>query len=305
MQSFRCEPVSIIITTHKGSNTIVRAVNSVMEQDYPNIEIIVIDDNGKGSIEQIETEKALHKYIVEGSILYHPHEINRNGSAARNTGIAISTGEYIGLLDDDDIYLPGKITKSIEALSKLSDEWGAVYTDVIIDYGDRGRYLNRYHREGKIVFDMLAHTIFMNPSVIIMRKKAISQIGGFDETFLRHQDWEFNARFADEFKIAHVGIVGSVYNCQVKRNFNPSATKAYRDYYIKKMKPIIQKLTILQQRVIYSRNAIDIVGFHFNSYKECRNISLSWGEKIDYIAYCSAVVLTVLERVRTKMSKQD
>ena len=95
--------VSVIIPTYKRSKSLNRAIDSVLSQTYPNIEIIVVDDNGKGSKYQLETEKSLEKYIKTDKIKYIIHDVNRNGSAARNTGFKHSRGEYINFLDDDDV----------------------------------------------------------------------------------------------------------------------------------------------------------------------------------------------------------
>ena len=95
--------VSVIIPTYKRSKSLNRAIDSVLSQTYPNIEIIVVDDNGKGSKYQIETEKSLENYIKTDKIKYITHDVNRNGSAARNTGFKHSMGEYINFLDDGDL----------------------------------------------------------------------------------------------------------------------------------------------------------------------------------------------------------
>ena len=112
--------VSVIIPTHKGSGVVQRAVDSVLRQTYKNIEIIVVDDNGRLSEEQLKTEEVLKTYINDGLIKYVPHEINKNGSAARNTGVRNSSGEYITLLDDDDEYLPDKVETQVNCFKTLS-----------------------------------------------------------------------------------------------------------------------------------------------------------------------------------------
>ena len=87
--------VSVIIPTHKGSENICRAVDSVLSQTYGSIEVIVVDDNGLGSEEQRKTEEAMGKYSGDSRVTYLTHKVNKNGSAARNTGLRASKGEYI------------------------------------------------------------------------------------------------------------------------------------------------------------------------------------------------------------------
>ena len=85
--------VSIIIPTYKGSDNIKRAVESALSQTYEQVEVYVVDDNGSGSKEQIETENELKCYEGDDRVHYIAHERNINGSAARNTGIKASKGE--------------------------------------------------------------------------------------------------------------------------------------------------------------------------------------------------------------------
>ncbi len=77
--------VSVIIPTYQRPENLIRAIESVLTQTYKTIEIIVVDDNGKGTEWQLTTEKLLKDYVVEGKIQYICHKESLNGSAARNT----------------------------------------------------------------------------------------------------------------------------------------------------------------------------------------------------------------------------
>ena len=119
--------VSVIIPTYSRSTFITRAIDSVLGQTYHPIEIIVVDDNGKGTPQQIETQKILQTYIDDNKIRYITHERNKNGSAARNTGIEASRGEYVTFLDDDDEYLSEKVAREVEAIEESGEEVGGSY----------------------------------------------------------------------------------------------------------------------------------------------------------------------------------
>ena len=105
--------VSIIIPTYNGADKICAAVDSVLNQTYENIEVIVVDDNGEGTENQRLTAKAMEKYRDNPKVQYLVHKVNKNGSAARNTGIRASKGEFLGFLDDDDLFLPEKTQKEV------------------------------------------------------------------------------------------------------------------------------------------------------------------------------------------------
>jgi len=102
--------VSVIIPTYRRSEFLTRAINSVLQQTYKNVEIIIVDDNGVGTADQIETEESLKNVFGgEEHIKYIKNEKNVGASQSRNNGVANSCGEYICFLDDDDVYLPDKI----------------------------------------------------------------------------------------------------------------------------------------------------------------------------------------------------
>lgn len=193
------EPVvSVIITTYMGNYKLVRAVESILNQTYRNIELIIVDDNGVGTAKQIETESVLEKYIESGRIKYIKHEKNLNGAVARNTGISNATGEYICFLDDDDIYHKSRIEKCINAVGIDPKKINAVYTGVI-KIAD-GLLLEKFEPtiEGNFKESILeSHASLGSGSNIFIKKDIIKLLNGFDTSFKRYQDIEFMVRASD------------------------------------------------------------------------------------------------------------
>lgn len=105
--------VSIIIPTYKRSVYLTRAINSVLNQTHYNIEVIIVDDNNPGSNYEIETKALLEMYNTDKRVIYHKNRENLGCALSRNEGIALSTGDYITFLDDDDIYLPQKVESQL------------------------------------------------------------------------------------------------------------------------------------------------------------------------------------------------
>ena len=87
--------VSVVIPTYGRSELLSRVIDSVLDQTYDNIKIIVVDDNDRNSDHRVDTEKVLQKYLNNNQIIYLKHEKNSGGSVARNTAIKASRGEYI------------------------------------------------------------------------------------------------------------------------------------------------------------------------------------------------------------------
>jgi glycosyltransferase involved in cell wall biosynthesis len=107
--------ISVIIPTHYRNDLLPEAIESVLEQDYEPVELIVVDDSGEGHARPVleEYEEGIDKPIL--------HEDNEGWAAANTTGIEASSGEYIQFLDDDDRLLPGKLTKTAEVLQENPD----------------------------------------------------------------------------------------------------------------------------------------------------------------------------------------
>lgn len=193
--------VSVIIPTYKGSMQLGRAIKSVCEQTYRNIEVIVIDDNGDGTEDQRKTENVINALNISVPFQYIKHSKNRNGACARNTGISASKGEYICFLDDDDYFLPEKIEKCVDVLEKKRT-FDGVYTSVGIKKNKGVEIISTAHEEGNLYkFLLLDECYFGTGSNIFITKRAISKIKGFDESFRRNQDVEFMLRFFRCFKI--------------------------------------------------------------------------------------------------------
>ena len=176
--------VSVIVPTYKRNTFILRALKSIFIQDYPSIEIIVVDDNGKGTSDQISTYSILKEYIDANEIKYIVNDENVGGAIARNNGIKASSGDYITFLDDDDEYLPGKIKAQVDAIEK--NGWDLCVMDGET-YNNEGKLLS--HKTQPINNNMTqeevlkAHIIkhITGTNVFMYTRDAIFKIGLFDQ----------------------------------------------------------------------------------------------------------------------------
>lgn len=196
--------VSIILTTYKGHDNIYSCVESALKQDYKNIELIIVDDNGIGTKEQILTYQKIEQLIKNGSVKYIMHEKNMNGSVARNTGIKNAKGEYIAFLDDDDVLYENSISLRVNALEEKNNEYGLVMSSYCIKMAGRKDKPVVYNFDGEILLDFLLQKIQSPSSILMVRKKVIDDIGLWDESFQRHQDWEFVCRVCYKYKACAV-----------------------------------------------------------------------------------------------------
>ena len=195
--------VSIVIPTYRRPQQICEAISFVLDQTYTNLEIIIVDDNGKGSDYQLSTEKAIEKY--KERVKYLIHENNMGGSAARNTGWKAATGKYVLFLDDDDIIEKHKIEYQVEALEGKDQSWGASYTAYHVVYPNGTIIKSGTKKSGNLYIQALMRTLYIcGGSNLLVRRDVICEIGGYDESFKRNQDIEFVARICEKYKLLYV-----------------------------------------------------------------------------------------------------
>lgn len=194
--------VSVIIPTYKRSKMLSRAIESVLSQDYKNIQIIVVDDNDPKTDYRNQTEELMQKYQSDYRVKYIKHQKNLNGAAARNTGINNSDGKLIAFLDDDDFFYKNKISLQVSFLQS-NPNFKAVYCG----WKRNGRSVTLL-KEGDLSFEILSGKQLIYTNTILMWKEAAIKCGGWDESFRRHQEAAFLLRY---FKIGEkIGVIKEV-----------------------------------------------------------------------------------------------
>lgn len=190
--------VSVIIPTYGGNPSLKRAIDSVLQQDFDSFEVIVVDDNNPGIKQRFDTEKIMEEYQNNQKVIYLQHEKNKNGSAARNTGAKASRGKYLSFLDDDDVYLQGKISEEAMYLDNFH-EYDAVYC-----WRKEGGKIIGSRQTGNLSSSLLDLSFTPCTPSIMIRKEVYFDINGFDESYYRHQDFEFLLRFFEKYSIGVV-----------------------------------------------------------------------------------------------------
>lgn len=251
--------VSVIIPTYSRPDYILRAVNSVLKQTYKNVELIVVDDNGVGTAYQKETEQLLSPYIERKELRYLKHDVNRNGAAARNTGIMASKGEYITFLDDDDYIYPDKLARQVEAIEE-NDGYDLSYTGFRIIL--KGKELKRVcpKRKGDMQYGLLTCRWGIGTgSNPMFTRKVIEAIGLFDESFQRHQDIEYLVRVFRNFKVVPVCEV--LIDRFIDSRINSIDYEKFivvKNKFLNTFKADIEKYPMPLQKIIYRNQYADI-----------------------------------------------
>lgn len=191
--------VSCVIPTYKRNDTLERAIRSALNQTYSSLEVLVVDDNEKGS-EYSESVKNIIKSVDDKRVKYITQPEHVNGAEARNAGVRVAEGEWIAFLDDDDEWLPQKIEKQIEALNHHSECMGAsCYYDEYVD-GKLVHSCPPYNTDN-LNFKVLTRQVAMYTPTLLLRREKILEFGGFDNTLKRHQDLQLLAEFTHRNKM--------------------------------------------------------------------------------------------------------
>jgi glycosyltransferase involved in cell wall biosynthesis len=191
--------VSVIIPTYNRSAIVPRAIESVLQQTYPDYELIVVDD---GSTD--DTRERLEEYAARIQYIYQP---NRGVSAAQNTGVDRARGEWIAFLDSDDLWHPTKLERQFEALDSLGAEFGACVTNCrYID--DPGLTLTVFESAGLAtksefgpLYDVMKYLLWertyaiFGQSLCVLRS-VLTDAGGLDESFVVQGDRELMFRLS-------------------------------------------------------------------------------------------------------------
>jgi glycosyltransferase involved in cell wall biosynthesis len=262
--------VSAIIPAYNRPRQTQRAIDSVSEQTYPSIELVLVDD---GSESSLRDELTLPGPAVE-NVVVREHEKNRGGNVARNTGIENASGEYLAFLDSDDEWHPEKIQRQMERLT--SNEAYVSYTGIkqLNMDGDVNAIKTATHADG-ILDELVKGNSIGTFSSVVVEADAVDRSGKPNPNMPCWQDWEWYLRMAAEgLKFDAVEDPLTIRHNegeQISRTYAPKRDEAY---------PVIKSqiknlVTVPDQR----RMALSYLDFHLGSaalinqhYSEARQL---------------------------------
>lgn len=198
--------VSVVVATYKREAELKNALESLAKQTYPNMEIVLVDDNGNDewNSKVSETVEVFRNRYPMIKLEYIANNSNQGSSKTRNIGIHSANGDYITFLDDDDIYLPDKIRKQVEFMETNQCDYSI--TDLIL-YNEDDKKINRrirsYIKETTVESLRLYHLKYhmTGTDTIMFKKEYLIQIGGFapvdvgDEFYLMQRAIEEGGKF--------------------------------------------------------------------------------------------------------------
>jgi glycosyltransferase involved in cell wall biosynthesis len=197
--------VSVICLCYNHERFLAEALDSVLGQTYPHLEVIVVDDaSTDNSRQRLQAYAAAHPKIRLMLL-----EQNQGNCRAFNQALAETRGEFIIDFATDDVMLPGRVAAQVQAFSTLGPDYGIVFTDAeLIDEASHslGYFYKRdaagQPRPQVAVGDVYAHVLerfFISSPTLMIRRQVFEKLGGYDET-LAYEDFDLMVRAARDFK---------------------------------------------------------------------------------------------------------
>jgi glycosyltransferase involved in cell wall biosynthesis len=181
--------VSVVIPAYNAAGYIGAAVDSVLNQTFDQLEVIVVDD---GSTD--DTAAVVADMSDRVRCLRQP---NSGVSAARNKGIGESRGRYVAFLDADDVWLPEKLTKQLDALAAAPGS-ALCYSPFLVSDSDLRQIEVRSRGiHGDPLEELLVEgNVVGSPSTVVCRREVVQEAGGFDPQLSQCADWDMWVRLA-------------------------------------------------------------------------------------------------------------
>lgn len=185
--------ISVVIPTHNRRRMLRRALQSVRDQSYAPIEVIVVDDGS--------TDNSSELVIGEFPEVSYRRQPHRGVSAARNLGIEASRGEWLAFLDSDDEWLPAKLGKQMEELTKHAEYRMCHTNERWIRNGRRVNQGRRHAKHGGWIYQECLPLCAISPSSSLIHRSILEEIGTFDEEMEACEDYDLWLRIASRYPV--------------------------------------------------------------------------------------------------------
>ena len=293
--------VSVIIPTYNSAAYVVEAVESVLNQSFRDLEIIVIDD---GSTD--DTESVLSAYRTKLRYIRQP---NSGVAAARNRGIEESRGRYVAFLDADDTWLKDKLERQLAALASGSNHRVCYTAFTLVDSNLSPLGTVRSNRAGSTLEDLLLRgNVIGSICTVLCERSLFETVGGFDDRLSQCADWDMWVRLAAQTEFLYLDEPTVTYR-QHELNMSRNAPLLEQDSVCVLEKgfamPGLAESIKSQSRAAFARNYMVLAGTYFHAgryfdFVRCAARSVSMD--IKQVAYLAEFPFRVIRRSRPRLA---
>ena len=278
--------VSIVIATYKRSDSLEKALKSLVSQTYKEIEVILVDDNANDEWNKV-VYKIANKYKKYLKITYIQNKTNNGSAVTRNVGIEKASGEYITFLDDDDLYLEKKIENQLNGMLEVDADFSVtdvkLFTeeDIFIEKRTRS-YIEKTDKESLIKYHLMHHITCTD--TMMFKKKYILQIGSFepidigDEFYLMKKAIEYGGIFkyieVCDVKAYMHNDLGGLSTGDIKINGENFLYEYKKEYFEQLDEKSIRYIKMRHYAVLAfvklkSKNCLDGIKYSIISFSNC------------------------------------
>jgi len=188
--------VSAIIVTYNRADFLESAIESVLAQTYfqkkpDGWELLVVDDGSTDG-----TRELVERYCKQNKNLSYHHKEHRGVSAARNLGLNLARGEYIGFLDSDDLWLKDKVQAQLTYLRTFPEAMFCLTEEIWIRQGRRVNQGKKHQKHSGRILDKVLPICLLSLSSAMFRRRLFDEIGHFDESLPVCEDYDLGLRIA-------------------------------------------------------------------------------------------------------------
>lgn len=191
--------VSVVIPVYNGEKTILRAIDSILKQSYPNFEIIIVNDGST------DNTKSILNTIKDPRVKVINLDKNIGRSAARNLSINKARGEYIAMLDADDYSYPDRLEKQIAYMSQHKVSLCGTWAYLVDTSGNMTEWQQPTTTE-EIRKTILRSNTFIHSS-IMAKKSIIQEFGGYDENLHCSEDYDLYLKISSKYSVGNIPMI--------------------------------------------------------------------------------------------------
>ena len=190
--------ISCVIPTHNRASKVKIAIESVLSQTYPHLELLIVDDQSKDNTKEVIESLAIKDQRIK--YLLNP---NKGANNARNFGITNAKGEYIAFLDDDDTWVNTKLEKQLTIFKTLGGEYGVVYC-TFARKSTKGNVIRTHPSRFSVIkngdiLNRLLKRNFISTCSLFVKAEVFQKSGMFSPKYKSFQDWELLTRIACDY----------------------------------------------------------------------------------------------------------
>ncbi|MHB1083815.1 MAG: glycosyltransferase family 2 protein [Thiobacillus sp.] len=267
--------VTAIAVCYNHARFVVECLDSIRNQTYPNVQIVIMDDCSQDDSVKI-IQDWIDRYGIECSFI--AHQKNQGLCRTLNEALGLAQGKYISMIATDDTWMPEKLTHQVKQMESLPVEVGVLYGDAY-QIDESGRRLSRLfieaHRsfdtmpEGNI-FSVLLEGNYIPAMSTLIRTSVYAKVGNYDERLV-YEDWDMWLRISRDFEFAyspHISTQYRIVHTSITRKilWARDSAKFISDFLIAEKLLANQGLTqqqhqMLRKRVVDCANDLYCVGY--------------------------------------------